>query len=211
MLDKEKLKNKYGDIKIMTISNDVIAQHISIQQFQNCFLSAEYCKNIFSIFQNAEYQYRYEAEVNSNFKQPIPYVVFYNPASKRYFCMERLQGDERLVGLKSLGVGGHVDNQEDFQAAIFREINEEIQMENGEIESITFKGLILDTSNEVGSVHLGFLYLAYISDENITCKEKDTLKGYFLSLAELETKVHNKEFETWSSIALHECLLKEKP
>lgn len=210
MLDKNRLKLKYGDTKIMAIHNDDITATMDISHFKDGFMHKMYVLNMQKLFKNVSYLYRYDAEVDSDYKQPIPYVIFYHRPTKRFFYTERMQGDERLVGRKSLGIGRHVDDQEEFTSCLYREIKEEIGLRKEQIVDLSFKGFLLDSSNEVGSVHLGFLYLALIDTDAVYCREKDTLKGGFATLDELCKMAEHNEFETWSSIALKECILKEK-
>lgn len=210
MLNKKDLVTKYGDSKILAIANSDILPLFDEAALQRKFLvlNEDFIKNIVDI--RGEYRLRYELEQDANFKQPIPYVLFYNPKLDKYFCTERIHGDSRLQGKKSLGIGGHVDENESLIQALYREIYEEVGLAKGDIGSLNFQGLILDTSNEVGAVHVGFLYIANVEQENLSCKETETLIGKYISLSEIEQGISTGVFETWSEIAFIECIQKER-
>lgn len=52
---------------------------------------------------------RCEAELDPGFKQIIPYLILEHNPTGRVFAMTRVDGDERLRGRISLGLGGHID------------------------------------------------------------------------------------------------------
>ena len=71
------------------------------------------------------------AETHPEFKQPIPYVAICQ--EDKVLCLTRLstQGEKRLHGKKSIGVGGHINpcDQSDgdiFANACHRELHEEL-------------------------------------------------------------------------------------
>src|SRR5207302_9579435 len=112
----------------------------------------------------AEFRPRSEMESDPSFKQVIPYVVF--RCGDSVFCYTRgsSQGETRLHRLRSLGVGGHVDEADAdgratldaYEAALRRELDEEVEIGcDGAIRRV---GLINDDSNPVGQVHLGVVH-----------------------------------------------------
>src|ERR1700722_20164233 len=80
-----------------------------------------------------QYRPRSEIEEDPGFKQIIPYVIF--RSGEAVFCYTRgkSQGEARLHRLRSLGVGGHVDETDAdgrptldaYEMALRREIDEE--------------------------------------------------------------------------------------
>lgn len=203
-LDEDFLKRKYGEAKILVINNSKLFGILNKANFNDCFYPSNDTEALDKVVKNGQYMLRYKAENDNNFKQPIPYVIFRKKESGMLFCMERISGDSRLIGKKSLGVGGHVDNDEGIKSGLYREIYEEVGLEKKEINSLKFLGFILDESNDVGSVHLGLLFVAEI-DENmdLQCREKDTLRGFFASRQDLANYSVNNQLETWSVIALN--------
>src|SRR6185312_10009490 len=104
----------------------------------------------------AEFRARSEVEDDPGFKQIIPYVIF--RAGDAVFCYTRgkSQGEARLHRLRSIGVGGHVaeDDAEGsatldaYEVALRRELDEEVEIRSDGI--IRRVGLINDDSNPVG-------------------------------------------------------------
>lgn len=199
---KNDLIKKYGNTKVLVIDNITLFKEIPKDNFINCFyLSNEYL--LFKELFGQQYKLRYEAELDNNYKQPIPYVIFKKQNKNEFFCMERIDGDSRLIGKKSLGVGGHVDYPENIETALYREIAEEVGLSKNDIIALDFKGLILDESNSVGSVHIGLLFIATVDDSiDMYCLENDKLKGYFINYQQLTEFYYSKVLETWSEIAL---------
>src|ERR1700684_1880656 len=83
-----------------------------------------------------EYRPRSEVEDDPGFKQIIPYVVFRCADSVFCYTRGKSQGEARLHRLRSLGVGGHVAEEdaqgkkslEAYESAMRREIDEEVEV-----------------------------------------------------------------------------------
>jgi predicted NUDIX family phosphoesterase len=157
-----------------------------------------------------QYRPRSEVEDDPGFKQIIPYVVF--RAADAVFCYTRgkSQGEARLHRLRSLGVGGHVSEEDAqggkdldaYEAAIKRELDEEVTVASpGRIGRI---GLINDDSTPVGRVHLGVVHLYELEKPQVTAREEGLAEAGFLPLASVRTIQH--EFETWSQICIDSIL-----
>jgi predicted NUDIX family phosphoesterase len=157
-----------------------------------------------------QYRPRSEVEDDPGFKQIIPYVVF--RAADAVFCYTRgkSQGEARLHRLRSLGVGGHVSEEDAqggkdldaYEAAIKRELDEEVTVASpGRIGRI---GLINDDSTPVGRVHLGVVHLYELEKPQVTAREEGLAEAGFLPLASVWTIQH--EFETWSQICIDSIL-----
>lgn len=126
---------------------------------------------------NASFLPRSEAEMDSRYKQVIPYVIV--TSGGRYLTYERSGGNEvRLDKKFSIGVGGHI-NPEDYQSnwrrvvffAALREIDEEICVlekncrfpaSSALYDRLMIKGILYDDSDEVGRVHVGLVLHADI-------------------------------------------------
>ena len=112
-----------------------------------------------------DYRPRSQVEDDPGFKQIIPYVVFRSGAD--VFCYKRgqSQGESRLHRLRSLGVGGHVSEEDAqggrtldaYETALRRELDEEVVV--GSAGRIRRVGLINDDATPVGRVHLGVVHL----------------------------------------------------
>ncbi len=81
-------------------------------RFQGFCSEAERYLSSLLIPELMEYRPRSEVEEDPSFKQLIPYVVF--RCANAVFCYTRgkTQGEARLHRLRSLGVGGHVSEDD---------------------------------------------------------------------------------------------------
>ena len=148
---------------------------------------------------------RRRAEVDSSFKQIIPYAVVVTPEGT--LLLERLatQTEARLHRKLSIGVGGHinpVDGAEDvLDAGLSREIDEELEIAaSWRGEPI---GIINDETNDVGAVHFGIVYRIETTGP-VTVRESDKMLGRLVPREELDRlqAEENARFETWSSLIL---------
>jgi predicted NUDIX family phosphoesterase len=158
-----------------------------------------------------EFRPRAEVEDDPSYKQLIPYVVF--RCGESVFCYTRgtSQGEARLHRLRSLGVGGHVDEpdadgratRDAYDVALRREIDEEVEL--GSPGVLRQVGLINDDSTPVGSVHLGVVHVYDVERPEVRPREGGLAECGFAPLGELAGRIG--EFETWSQIVLREYLL----
>ena len=110
--------------------------------------------------------------------------------------------EKRLQNKYSLGIGGHI-RQEDMQKkSIFtwaqREFHEEVDYQGN--FAIKPLGILNDDSNAVGKVHLGFVLLLYGDSDNISIKS-ELKSGKLVSLAACITSVNS--MESWSELVLN--------
>ncbi len=157
-----------------------------------------------------QYRPRSEVEHDPSYKQIIPYVVF--RCADAVFCYTRgkSQGEARLHRLRSLGVGGHVSeedaeggkNLDAYESAMKRELDEEVEVASpGRILRV---GLINDDSTPVGQVHLGVVHLFELEHPQVTAREEGLAEAGFVPLATIMTI--RQEFETWSQICINSIL-----
>ena len=168
------------------------------------------------ILNNFEWLTRGPAEQNYDYKQPITYCLIINPETKKVFLQQRAKKDEhykekRLQGKWSIGIGGHIDKpdlkkENPIYQALLREISEEIELVDGEIQNISAIGFINNDQGDVEKVHIGVLYLAKTNATEVIPKSKELLYGKLTSLDELNQIVEKpeNEFEEWSKIAYGE-------
>ena len=136
-------------------------------------------------------------EVDRSWKQVIPYLVLRD--GERYFLMRRTKagGDARLHDRWSIGVGGHLNPGDgDLAGGLRREWREEVRADfDPEFELI---GLLNDDTTDVGSVHLGAVYLADARGLPVAIRETDKLAGEFASRSDVAAVVDR--METWSAL-----------
>ncbi|MGP0066065.1 MAG: phosphoesterase [Isosphaeraceae bacterium] len=152
------------------------------------------------------YHPRSQVEDDPTFKQIIPYVVFRYADSVFCYTRGKSQGEARLHRLRSLGVGGHVSEEDAhgaksldaYEAAMRREIDEEVEIRSpGRIRRV---GLINDDSTPVGRVHLGVVHLYELDRPEVSPREEGLAEARFLGIESIQSV--RDEFETWSQICI---------
>lgn len=189
------------DEKVLVVRKSIIDKlgqgHCIIKIEEECFLSI--------INENAQFELRSQAESNYEYKQIIPYVVFFY--KNQVFCTYRKtkQLESRLHNMLSIGIGGHINEgdlclQDDcfFQRGMNREINEEVLLP----ESIhpQFVGIINHNEVDVDSVHVGVCYFVDLLLCNLKVNEDEKMYGEFVDIPFLYN--NRSKFEEWSKIVI---------
>ncbi len=153
---------------------------------------------------------RPQAEADPGYKQLIPYVIMSCDGKYLSYVRGRRAGETRLTGLRSIGIGGHInpidaDNSslfaylyENYLTAVQREVAEEVSVEAGHSDKIV--ALLNDDSTEVGSVHLGIVHHWVLDSPDVSRREQVITQMAFMSPAELR-KIKDS-METWSQLCL---------
>ena len=146
---------------------------------------------------------RSTAETDPSFKQLIPYCLF--ECNGQLLHYRRGGGGEgRLLGKRSLGIGGHISADDaagashPYQVGMRREIEEEILIDAEFSEQLV--GMINDDSSEVGRVHLGIVHLFRLDLPKVSPREQSINELAFALPDQLLDEID--EFETWSQICL---------
>lgn len=150
-----------------------------------------------------EFRPRPEMEEDPSYRQIIPYVVL--TRGDEVLVLRRLKkgGEKRLHGLLSIGVGGHINPVDEagrgevLMRGLRREVSEEVEIES-EL-SLEPVGVINEETNEVGSVHLGFMFRMEVSGE-VRVRETEKLEGLWVKKSELASL--REQMEGWSKIAM---------
>ncbi len=140
---------------------------------------------------------RGDAEVDPTHKQVIPYLVLRD--GERWFLMRRTRagGDARLHDRWSIGVGGHLNPGDgDVLGGLRREWGEELVADFE--PDYAPVGLLNDDTTAVGSVHVGFVYVADAGGRPVAIRETDKLEGAFAGTAEVAAVL--EDLETWSRL-----------
>lgn len=158
-----------------------------------------------------EFHPRSLMEIDPAYKQIIPYLIFEH--DNHFFLMQRKStaSENRLADKLTLGIGGHIrqedlssfakaseDKQEDSLFAwAKREFHEEVHYEG----NLTVKplGILNDDSNDVGKVHIGFVFLLVGDSPEISVKSElksGELVSYDDCLAVKES------MESWSQFVI---------
>lgn len=151
------------------------------------------------ILDKKEFLPRSLMETDFNYKQIIPYLVFTH--GNKLFLMQRQAkaSETRLQSKFSLGIGGHI-REEDIEDADIagwarREFHEEVVYNDS--FSVEPLGILNDDSNDVGKVHVGFVYLLKGDSENIAVQE-ELKSGMLLTIEECDA--FYDRMESWSQI-----------
>jgi predicted NUDIX family phosphoesterase len=137
-------------------------------------------------------------EADRSFKQVIPYLVLRD--GERFFLMRRTRagGDPRLHDRYSIGVGGHLNPGDGgLSGGLRREWAEEVAADFE--PEFRLVALLNDDTTDVGSVHLGAVYVADAAGRPVAIREVDKLEGAFAEPAEVAAVVDR--LESWSRLA----------
>jgi len=153
---------------------------------------------------------RTRAEENPTYKQLIPYVIMSYNGSYLSYVRGRRAGESRLVGLRSIGIGGHInpidnevplfdaDFRQMYRTAVAREVAEEVIVEANYTDRIV--AFLNDESNEVGSVHLGIVHHWTLDSAKVSKREQMITRMAFMTIDELQDV--RDSMETWSQLCL---------
>ena len=156
---------------------------------------------------NNSFQPRAQAETNPDFKQIIPYVVITDGKNVLHYVRGKKAGEQRLVAKGSIGIGGHINDEDHslfavglqaFQEAVEREVREELSVQ-GTFDAKPV-GLINDDSTEVGRVHFGIVHILFRTPEKVKKNEQVITQVEFVPIEELKAK--REQMETWSQLCL---------
>jgi predicted NUDIX family phosphoesterase len=153
---------------------------------------------------------RPQAEQDPTHKQLIPYVIMTCAGRYLTYVRGKRAGETRLVGNRSIGIGGHInpaddaiplfrsDFREAYRVAVEREVAEEVNVETGHHDQVV--ALLNDDSNEVGQVHLGIVHGWVLDAPHVTRREQMITQMEFKTPAEL--RAVRDQMETWSQLCL---------
>jgi len=151
------------------------------------------------------YLNRSDAEQDKRYKQLIPYVlVIRNDKILRY---RRGRGGQetRLHGLYSVGVGGHISEDDHglfstglgYHEGMRRELMEEVAVEGAKESAVA---VINDDSTEVGYVHFGVVHIIRLVNETIVGRRSGIVAPEFVPIVEAVQNVSS--YESWSRLCL---------
>lgn len=110
---------------------------------------------------------RSKAESDPSTKQIIPYVILQTQDFSQTAVYSRQGSEKRLHDLWSIGLGGHINPQDQdgedpsFESALMKGMERELDEELSKRplhEPVSFLGIISEEETEVGSVHLGAVF-----------------------------------------------------
>ena len=192
--------------QVLVIERKVLEQ---VGMFQGLtFDVANYLREIF-VQGVPRFMPRSQVEENPAYKQLIPYVLMSYQDKYLSYIRGRRAGEARLVGNRSIGIGGHINPADDmplfntdfyetYLTAVEREVGEEVSVETSHTDRVV--ALLNDESNEVGSVHLGIVHHWVLDAPKVSRREQMITQMAFMRPAELHEV--RDTLETWSGLCL---------
>jgi predicted NUDIX family phosphoesterase len=169
--------------------------------FQGLSLEVEKYLPVVTAQSNVLYRNRSEAEQDRRYKQLIPYALIIH--GDRVLRYRRGKGGQetRLHGLYSVGVGGHISEEDKglfttgpgYHEAMRRELMEEVAIDVTKEMAVA---VINDDSTDVGYVHLGIVHVVFVADDAIANGRDGIVGAEFVSLS--EAAKNPDAYESWS-------------
>jgi len=167
------------------------------------------------ILAHLEPKARSVAERDYNTKQLVVYVLINHGETFLSYQRTPKTTETRLKALHSIGIGGHVNVDDQIQPTLFgaqeaawkdfvlkavrREVSEEVQIEGAIAQEPRLICFVNDDSNDVGKVHFGMVFLMKLGKPSVAIRgERGIGKLSFRTLPELISM--RDTLETWSQL-----------
>jgi len=158
---------------------------------------------------NLTYLNRSEAEQDKRYKQLIPYVLIICNGKILRYRRGKGGGETRLHGLYSVGIGGHISEEDHglfntndrgyYEEGMRRELIEEVDIDAEHAPAVA---LINDDSTEVGYVHFGVVHVLQVPEESIVGRRSGIVGPEFVPLADALKDL--TIYESWSRLCLEQ-------
>ncbi len=175
--------------------------------FQGLSLETEKYLPVFTSATKVVYLNRSEAELDKRYKQLIPYVLII--CGDKILRYRRGKGGQetRLHGLYSVGIGGHIAEEDHglfssaqgYQEGMRRELIEEVAISADELNDVLV-ALINDDSTEVGYVHLGVVHILRVANEDVAGRRSGIVAPEFVPIS--DALKDPASYESWSRFCL---------
>jgi len=175
--------------------------------FQGLSLDVEKYLPVVTASKNILYRNRSEAELDRRYKQLIPYVLIICNGKILRYRRGKGGGEKRLHGFYSVGVGGHISEEDNglfaeavgYHDSMRRELMEEVAIEGAKDVAVA---LINDDSSDVGYVHFGVVHVLEVSNEDVAGNRSGILAPEFVPIADATRDL--SEYESWSKFCLEQ-------
>jgi predicted NUDIX family phosphoesterase len=173
--------------------------------FKGLTLDVEKYLPVVTATANVLYLNRSEAELDRRYKQLIPYALIICQDKILRYRRGRGGQETRLHGLFSVGVGGHISEEDNglftngpgYHDAMRRELSEEVAID---LTNEVAVAVINDDSTEVGYVHLGVVHIVRVSDESVAGRRSGIVGPEFVPVS--EAVKDPSAYESWSRFCL---------
>ena len=167
------------------------------------------------ILAHLEPKARSVAEHDYDTKQLVVYVLINHEQTFLSYQRTPKTTETRLKALYSIGIGGHVNVDDQIQPTLFgskeaawrdfvleavrREVSEEVQIEGANAQEPRLICFVNDDSNDVGKVHFGVVFVMKLDKPTVAIRgERGIGKLSFRTLPELISM--RDTLETWSQL-----------
>jgi predicted NUDIX family phosphoesterase len=173
--------------------------------FQGLSLEVEKYLPVLTASSHLVYLNRNEAEHDKRYKQLIPYVLVICRDKILRYRRGRAGQETRLHGLYSVGVGGHISEEDHglfshdrgYQEGMRRELMEEVSIDVSNEPAVA---AINDDSTEVGCVHFGVVHVARVSDANVPGRCSGIVGPEFIPM--VDAVKDPSGYESWSRFCI---------
>ncbi len=174
--------------------------------FQGLSLEVDKYLPVVTAAANLVYRNRSEAEQDKRYKQLIPYVLLICNGKVLRYRRGKGGQETRLHGLYSVGVGGHISEEDHglfssgaagYQEGMRRELMEEVAVGAAKDAAVA---VINDDSTDVGQVHFGVVHIMHVDNEKVAGRRSGILAPEFVPIP--ETVKDPAAYESWSRFCL---------
>src|SRR2546421_5111367 len=173
--------------------------------FQGLSLAIEKYLPVVTSSSNTLYLNRSDAEQDKRYKQLIPYVLLIRHDRILRYRRGRGGQETRLHGLSSVGIGGHISEEDHglfstglgYQDGMRRELMEEVALDSVKEADVA---VINDDSTEVGYVHFGVVHVMHVANETIVGRRSGIVGPEFIPIVDAVKNVAG--YESWSRLCL---------
>ena len=173
--------------------------------FQGLSLAIEKYLPVVTSSSNTLYLNRSDAEQDKRYKQLIPYVLIICQGRILRYRRGRGGQETRLHGLYSVGIGGHISEEDHglfssgpgYQEGMRRELMEEVAIDEVKEAAVA---VINDDSTDVGYVHFGVVHVLHVANENVAGRRSGIVAPEFIPIVEAVRDASG--FESWSRFCL---------
>lgn len=163
------------------------------------------------ILESYEYMVRGEAEVNFDYKQPIPYAIVLNEKDeifvyKRGWAWSNAW-ESRLHEKIAIGVGGHIEREDEdseniLKDSLIREVEEELNVSPDMIADAFPIWYINQDTDEVCKVHLWIGYVVKLKSSDFDLLDGELAHGEFKNFEDLTAMIASWEYdvEPWTQM-----------
>ena len=173
--------------------------------FQGLSLAIEKYLPVVTSSSNTLYLNRSDAEQDKRYKQLIPYVLIICQGRILRYRRGRGGQETRLHGLYSVGIGGHISEEDHglfssglgYQEGMRRELMEEVAIDDVKETAVA---VINDDSTEVGYVHFGVVHVLHVANENVAGRRSGIVAPEFIPI--VAAVKDPSGYESWSRFCL---------